>query len=337
MVIIKFMIITDIIWGKISIKDKETVELIKHPAMQRLKKIWISAYGYLFEQKRSSTRFEHSIGVYYLLKHFNADFAEQVAGLIHDISHTAFSHVSTYVLQEKWQENESHEQFQHEFIIKSGLKDLLNKFGFDEEQLLHTDKWGLLENKLPDICADRLDYTIRDGLHLQILSRQDADKIIKGLTVLDGSFVFKNKESAFLYAFAFYLLNLQHYGSATEAYFNHNFGSLVKRAMQKGVLSTGDWFLNDVEVIKKIKKTTDKEIKNWFKKFNNNLVVYEDREDPTVILSKKIRVVDPKVIMPGGEPKRLSEVDAVYKRLMEEYLATHQKHELPIKYYYKSK
>ncbi|MCK4525510.1 MAG: HD domain-containing protein, partial [Candidatus Andersenbacteria bacterium] len=88
------MIIKDKIWGEIEIKDKLIKEIILDKDFQRMKKIsqfGIFKHSFLFGIEFS--RFEHSVGVYYLLKKFGASEEECLAGLLHDISHGAFSHV----------------------------------------------------------------------------------------------------------------------------------------------------------------------------------------------------------------------------------------------------
>src|SRR5688572_24993246 len=121
------MKIYDVVWGRLEIKDKEILQVIKHSSIQRLKKIWISAYGYLFNLIRNSTRYDHSVGVYLLLKKFGASKDEQTAGLIHDVSHTAFSHLSTYAMLGRYSGEEFHEIVQQKFLQESGLSKLLNK------------------------------------------------------------------------------------------------------------------------------------------------------------------------------------------------------------------
>ncbi len=324
----------DIVWEDIEIEDKDILEIIKHPAMQRIKKIWISTYGYLFNLKRNATRFDHSIGVYLLLRNFGASKEEQIAGLIHDVSHTALSHVSTYAFQGKYTGTEFHELQQKKFIEDSGLAKLLEKLGYNPDELLHENHFSLLENELPDICADRLDYALRDGLHLQTLSRQQVERIKNGLKVLKGEFVFKNTESAFIYSFNFYLLNLMFYGSPTEAHFNNDFGNLVKFAVKEGILEEKDWFSNDVKLTNKLKKSKNKKVKAWLEKYNNRLIVYEDQKNQDIILPKKIRIVDPKV-QQKGKTIRLSKISPTYNKIITDYKKTHQKHELPIKIKYK--
>jgi len=111
----------DIVWEEQEISNKKVIQIIKHPAMQRIKKIWISTYGYLYDLKRNATRYDHCLGAYLLLKHFGARDEEQLAGLIHDVSHTALSHVSTYAFLGKYTGAEFHEMQHEKFYVSSGI------------------------------------------------------------------------------------------------------------------------------------------------------------------------------------------------------------------------
>lgn len=324
------MINYDIIWGNYKITDTDVLKIINHKSMQRLKNIYISTYGYLFNIQRNSTRFEHCIGVYLLLNKFGASKKEQIAGLIHDISQTAFSHLSTYALQGEYKGIEYHEIMHKKFIQDTGLDKLLIKLGYDPEELTNEENFSLLEKQLPDLCADRIDYALRDGLHLQILSRQKADSIISGIKVMNNEFIFKDKDSAYEYAFDFYLLNLLFYGSSSEAHFNNDFGRLIKYAIRNNVLKNSDWFSDDVSVVNKLRNSKNTKILKWIGSYNNKLITYEDSENPSNIFPKKIRVVDPKVFY-NKKIYKLSELDPLYKRMIETYKKTHSKHELAIK------
>lgn len=325
----------DVVWGNTKITDPAAIKIIKHSAFQRLKNIYISAYGYLYNLPRNSTRYDHSIGVYLLLNHFKASKKEQIAGLIHDISHTALSHVSTYALLGKFTGKEFHELQHKKFIKDSGLEKLLSKLGFKSEELLHSESFSLLENDLPDICADRLDYAMRDGLHLQILSRQQVQQILDSLIINNDEFVFSDVAAAYIYSFNFYLLNLMFYGCPAEAHFNNIFGDMIKYAISKGVLKESDWYSDDVALLGKLQKSKNTKIRRLLGKFNNKMIVYEDVENPDVVFPKKIRVVDPKVLI-KGKLARLTELDSMYKRIIDDYKVNHTKHELPVKVVYKS-
>lgn len=329
------MNIYDVVWGNVKITDPAAIKIIKHSSFQRLKNIYISAYGYLYNLPRNSTRYDHSIGVYLLLNHFKVSKKEQIAGLIHDISHTALSHVSTYAMQGKYTGTEFHELQQEKFIKKSGLEKLLNSLGYSVADLLHTNKFSLLENDLPDICADRLDYALRDGLHLQILSRQQVDQVLDSIVIHNNEFVFSDVSAAFVYSFNFFLLNLMFYGCPAEAHFNNIFGDMIKYAITKGVLKESDWYSDDVALLGKLRKSKNSKIRQLLGRFNNKMIVYEDTENPDIIFPKKIRVVDPKVLV-KGKLAQLTELDSAYKRIVDDYKINHIKHELPVKVVYKS-
>lgn len=120
------MIIKDKIYGDQIIDAQLVLDIINTKEMQRLK--GINQYGtHAFVSKMfNTTRFEHCLGVYFLLKKFNASFEEQIAGLIHDIPHTVFSHVVDYVYDDI--ENQEHHEEHHSRIIKnSKISDLLKK------------------------------------------------------------------------------------------------------------------------------------------------------------------------------------------------------------------
>ncbi len=268
------------------------------------------------------------------LKHFEAKEEEQLAGLIHDVSHTALSHVSTYAFLGKYSGSEFHELRHKEFYVSSGLHELIKTLGYDPDLLLNEKKFSLLENDLPDICADRLDYALRDGLHLQILSRQQVKQVLSSLIVYKDEFVFSDIESAFIYSFNFFLLNLMYYGSATEAHFNNDFGNLVKYAIKNKVLKENDWFTDDICLSNKLKKAKNKKVQVWLGKYNNRMAVYEDKENPDEVYPKKSRIVDPKVLIKGSL-HRLSELSPTYEKIISDYKKNHERHELPVKVIYR--
>ncbi|MFP9052094.1 HD domain-containing protein, partial [Enterococcus faecalis] len=92
------MEISDIIYGQHHI-DGVLEELIKSAPVQRLKGIYQGGASFLVNRKWNVTRYEHSIGVMLLIKKLGGTIEEQIAGLLHDVSHTAFSHVVDVVFE----------------------------------------------------------------------------------------------------------------------------------------------------------------------------------------------------------------------------------------------
>ncbi|MBI5221579.1 MAG: HD domain-containing protein, partial [Candidatus Magasanikbacteria bacterium] len=91
------MLHQDRIYGQIEIIEPVILELLKTPQMERLKRVHQQGNYFIPFPEFDITRFEHSIGVMFLLRHFGAALAEQIAGLLHDLSHGPFSHVMDHL------------------------------------------------------------------------------------------------------------------------------------------------------------------------------------------------------------------------------------------------
>ena len=91
------MIYKDKVYGDVVFKERILVDLINTDLMKRLKRVNQGGPFVLLRpdhewRKFKTTRFDHSVGVCVLLKKFNSSLKEQIAGLLHDVSHTVFSH-----------------------------------------------------------------------------------------------------------------------------------------------------------------------------------------------------------------------------------------------------
>ena len=181
--------IRDRVYGKFTITNPVIIELINSQALKRLK--GIAQYGVpdRFYHLKGYSRFEHSLGVMILLRILGATEEEQVAGLLHDISHTAFSHVVDWVIGNGDFENFQDNKHQ-DFIKSSEIGGILKRYGLKPERVSDLKNFKLLDSELPEICADRIDYALRE------FDLKTARICLKSLTIRDGKIVFKNKVAA---------------------------------------------------------------------------------------------------------------------------------------------
>jgi HD superfamily phosphohydrolase len=91
-----YLVIYDEHYGEYEIEDV-LIELLHTKPVQRLKKVHQAGAAYLVNNEWNTTRYEHSIGTMLLVKKLGGTVEEQIASLLHDISHTAFSHVVDFV------------------------------------------------------------------------------------------------------------------------------------------------------------------------------------------------------------------------------------------------
>lgn len=88
------MKLNDRIYGDIEIEPQIIQDLIATKPFQRLK--GISQYGgvnFVYKEAYQTTRYEHSIGVWYATYTLGSDLETQVSALLHDVGHFAFSHL----------------------------------------------------------------------------------------------------------------------------------------------------------------------------------------------------------------------------------------------------
>lgn len=168
------------------------IGLIKTPTIQRLKKIGQrSASKYYNSYSNFISRYDHSISVLVLLIKYNANITTQIAGLLHDASHTVFSHVGDFLFKYK-DHKDSYQDSIHEWFLKEqGINKVLEKYNFSLQKILHKNsQHKLLEQDLPDICIDRLEYNLQAGLENNLIKKDNIEKILNDLTYKNEKWFF---------------------------------------------------------------------------------------------------------------------------------------------------
>lgn len=130
------------------------------------------------------TRLEHSIGAALLVRRVGGSLEEQVAALLHDVSHTVLSHVVDAAFP-KGPRGSFHEDNKARYVATTALPSLLEEHGFDthggSEGVLDEEGYPLVEQPAPRLCADRLDYGLRDAVAFGKLSLQHARAVVDNL------------------------------------------------------------------------------------------------------------------------------------------------------------
>lgn len=312
------MYIKDRVYGEIEINEPVLVEIINGPTFQRLKDIDQYGYSKPYFKGANCSRLEHSIGVCLLLKKYNAPIEEQIAGLIHDVSHSAFSHVIDYVLEAgSGKEQTYQDDIFNDFVKKTEIPAILEKYGFNVDYILDDNNFPLKENNLPDLCADRIDYSLRDACVFGEI--KDTEHFLNNLVAEKEIWVFRNLESARKYANLFSQLNTKYYSVLTMAMIFRAVGDYLKHTLIKKYILRKDLYTTDKIVLAKIKPyhKKDKHLQLLFDRMNNKIGFKNDPSDFDAEVFCKSRVVDPLCRYQGGV-KRVSEIDPNWGRVLEE-------------------
>lgn len=316
------MIIKDKIYGRFEITEPILIELLKSPAVLRLKKI--SQYGIpdQYCEFKNFSRYDHSFGVMLCLRKIGADLEEQIAGLIHDVSHLAFSHVADWVFAEGHQGKEDyHDSIRDLFIKNSGIPGILKKHGFNLERILDENNFKLLENRIPNVCADRFDYSIQEFYYNH--NRSIVERCVNSLADYRGEMIFLSQKTALLFAKNFLNLQLQHWGSNSIATRYFDFSIILKKALQKSIIKQEDFFLDEDLIMSKLYASHDREIDERLKLLEKADYI-QIRAKSNQKINKKFRYVDPRVLI-DGKIKRVSELYPEFKKKIERERAKNQK------------
>lgn len=305
------MQIQDRVYGKFNIEEPVLLELINSKPVQRLKGINQAGASQYALDKKNVTRYEHSLGVMILLKILGASLEEQIAGLLHDVPHTAFSHVIDYVFDDK--DHEFHERFHEKMIKNSEIPEILKKHDFDLDRILDEHNFPILEKKLPDLCADRIDYALRDRLAMGEDGSRRQD-YISNLVVQDSEIIFKDRELARQFAEDFLHMDYGYWSHPMEIALFQVLADAIKLAMEKKIVSEDDLFQDDDFVFNKLKKSGDEEIIALINKLRPGFDIKTDKNDYDFYSKNKLRFVNPKFIDADGSTKKVADVFFEFKR-----------------------
>lgn len=314
-----------VIPGELIVSDPLAIKLIKSPAMQRLKDIY--QYGvneFVLPQKAYHyNRFEHSLGVYKIIKDKGASSTEQYAGLLHDVSHTVFSHtMDVYFMgganQGAYQDQED---IHSQFINQHGLSDLLNDEGISTEEIIpDTPAYRCLEQPSPDLCADRIQYILQEA-HLDgIMDRDEINRIYDDLCFENGQWFFKTPDLAERFAFISLTGTLNTWGSPENIVIAHWVSDLTKILLQEGKITLDQiqYSLKDQDMWHLMISSQNPDIQSIMHKIRHysDFMDFPEEEDASTnsqIFYGKFRGVNPLVLV-ENQLKRLTEISPTYNR-----------------------
>ncbi len=292
----------DRVYGDVTIDDPRVLALIACPTFRRLRGIRQAGPSALAFPFKMVTRHEHSLGVYHLLGLLGADRQERVAGLLHDVSHTAFSHAVDFVFATE--EQDHHEGLKPEFLERPDVVEALAAMGYEPSQFFDDSIYPLLERPLPWLCADRLDYFFRDSLACGVTTPAQVARYLGHLVVSGSTIAFTDVAVAREAAERFAVMNRDWWASPTEAFIYNEFAEALNTGLRAGILRPDDFLRDDEHVLRALQASGHREIAARLDRIlgfrAESLAGYRPKVRP------KTRWLDPPVLDASGL-RRLSE------------------------------
>lgn len=290
-------------------------ELLQSKAVQRLKKIHQGGASFFVNPTWNVTRYEHSVGVMILVKMLGGSVEEQIAALLHDRSHTAFSHIVDHVLEEK--DEDYHEQIFMDVIERSEIPSILQKYDYDYRMIEKWEQWTLLEQPLPNLCADRIDYTLRDLYTYGMISRQEVCSFLEDVTVHNGKICLQSVQAAEWFTEAYYKETIDFFLHPLNSYGYYILTKVLQEALQKNILDLSDFSTDDETVLHMLRNSGDSEIEKMLNSLHPKVVLEESKTEYDICYKGgKARLIDP-FVYKNGKMQRASVISSFVKQCNE--------------------
>lgn len=309
----------DPVYGSIRIDEPILIDLIESAAVQRLRGVLQHGISGLIGVTAPITRFEHSMGVMVLVRSLGASLSEQIAALLHDISHTAFSHVIDYVY-DGHDSQAFHDEKKEEYIAGTHLPALLADHGYEWRRFLDEEHFPLLEQPAPRLCADRLDYFLRDSRPLGLASDDDIQMAVDNLVVADGRIAVAGMEAARWLGDTFIAADEASWANFREVGLYELTARALRRALRIGAINESDFWLTDQPVWERLHTCEDSMLQAQLALISPRTQFVWDEERPTFRVSTKLRAIDPDVLI-DGQMRPLSTLDPLFEEHRAAYLA----------------
>ena len=321
---------------------KKYIEL---PIMQRLSGIGLlcgTDWTSLYKNRFFYSRLDHSVGVALIIWNFTKDKTQTIAGLLHDVSTTVFSHVSDFRKGDALTQTSTEEPTTKMILSDSALCKLLESDGIEPKDVVDYHIYPIADNEIPSLSADRLEYMYPSGLALDgSWTFEEIAKTYNDLIILKNEenkeeLGFKTIEMAELYCKKFCMIG--HILQLNENKLSLQLLSqIMTKAVELDVLQEEDFMtLSESKIIEKIesfisKKTLSLEEQKFATMYNTfrrmTKVEHTNQKLPEdkyfcVSLKVKQRYINPlvKVGTNSQQAKRLSEVSDFANKLIKDFL-----------------
>ncbi len=179
------------------------------------------------------------------MRRLGGSVEEQVAALIHDVSHTALSHFVDVVYEKDGEDY--HEDIFEQLVLASDIPAILERHNINVQNVIDmTDRSPILEQPLPSLCADRIDYTLRDAYTYFSTHKREVVRFVDSLAQSDeGVLYITTIKQAEWFVELFYEEVIEFFLHPTNIYVNQALKPVLLEAMDAGAILKDDWLLTD--------------------------------------------------------------------------------------------
>jgi len=307
----------DPIYGMVKIEEPVLVDLIRMPIIQRLRHVSMHGVPDRYYFRRHPNRYDHSLGVMIFLKLGGATLAQQVAGLLHEASSSAFAHIIEWAARQGLPGGEilNEDRYFQYYMRKQKIPEFLNKYYLDFEEIIDPTNNPLLTISKPDLSADVMDRLLRefDGWMVPGL----AGRIYQSLYCHKGEIIFNSVAVARELLENYFRLMSDLWGTTEIMIRYYLFSQLLKSAFDKGVIKEDDFYRPEKNLLEIIYQSRQRDLTEIVDRINEDKI----REKWVLVghsLSRTIDYIDPKVVVQKRLMK-LSQFDTLSSQMIRNF------------------
>lgn len=226
--------------------DPVLVSLGQQHAVTRLDRIAQCGAAALIGSNRQHSRLEHSWGVAALVRRVGGSVEEQAAGLVHDGLTLALSHTldGRYALADELG-----------IMVRRARMALMDRLRSTVDALdisplvLSPLRWRILDVAWPDVCADRMDYLLRDSVAVGLIAVSDAEAYRANMRFVSGQLVVGGGKAGINLSELFWELYEHTTLAPREAWVNAHARAVCQRMAALGELSFETLALDDTALV----------------------------------------------------------------------------------------
>ena len=306
-------------------------DYINTPAMQRIDKIMMSCgcdYSTLYNLKFSMSNLKHSIGVALIVWNFTKDKKATLSGLFHDIATPCFKHCVDFLRGDS-ETQESTEDLTEQIIRDSKeIMALLKRDGITVDEIKDYKIYPIADNDTPQLSADRLEYTLSNGIFFdQVWSMEKLKEYYNDLVVTTNEhgideLAFKTKELAIDFVVRARKL-WELWFESRDKLLMQFIADTLKEMQKLDLIKESDLYNHsDQEILDMIKNCGNERIVTAFHKFQHATECHESDTKPSGVYARKIktkkRYINPLILTKQGA-KRITELSDKAKAAIDEW------------------
>jgi hypothetical protein len=206
-----------------------------------------------------------------------------------------------------------------EVMAGSDLPAVLARHGFDWRRFVPEDDYSLLEQPLPRLCADRIDYFLRDVPSLGLATEADIQFALQNLVVYEGRIAAGNLQAARWMGYTYMAADQVSWANFREVGLYELTARAIKTGLSLGAVSRADFWQTDKLFWGKLHAHNAPALQAQLALISADTQFVWDEKAPTFRVSTKLRAIDPDVVV-DGELRPLSSLDPVFARHRDQYL-----------------